>query len=116
MGVRAFSTLCVVRKNISSTDLVVFSEGDKDKLDILKYIKGKSTQPEYANSTETPGVFNDSLPLRAQNLFLNKLDPHFVTGFTDGEGSFIISVTKAPYHKLGLELKLFSGLIFTRKT
>lgn len=45
MGVRAFSTSCVARKDISSTsssDLIVFLDADKDKLGILNYIKGKS--------------------------------------------------------------------------
>ena len=38
-GVRAFSTS---KSEGSPSDLVVFSDADKDKLDILKYIKGKS--------------------------------------------------------------------------
>jgi hypothetical protein len=38
-GVRAFSTS---KSESSPPDLVVFSDADKDKLDILKYIKGKS--------------------------------------------------------------------------
>jgi hypothetical protein len=102
IAVRMFST----SKNdgtsyTDSSPLVVFSDSDKEKLDILKYVKGKaSAQAKSANSAESPGVSNDSA-----NLFLNKLDPHFVTGFTDGEGSFIVSVTKAPDHKLGLRVK-----------
>ena len=42
-GVRAFSTS--KSEDLSSTDssnLTVFSDADKDKLDILKYVKGKS--------------------------------------------------------------------------
>lgn len=39
------------------------------------------------------------------NLILNKLNPHFVTGFTDGEGSFIISVTKDSEYSLGFRVK-----------
>jgi hypothetical protein len=42
INVRSFSTL---KNNGSSTDssgLAVFSNADKDKLDILNYIKGKS--------------------------------------------------------------------------
>ena len=38
-GVMAFSTS---KSEGSPSDLVVFSDADKDKLDILKYIKGKS--------------------------------------------------------------------------
>lgn len=39
------------------------------------------------------------------NLVLNKLNPHFVTGFTDGEGSFIISVTKNSVCSTGFRVK-----------
>jgi hypothetical protein len=45
LGVRAFSASCAACKDISSTsssDLVVFLDADKDKLDILNHIKGKS--------------------------------------------------------------------------
>ena len=77
--VRAYS---ITKNNDFSTsgdcsDLIVISDADKDKLEILKYVKGKS--------------FSDG----DINLGLNKLDPNFVTGFTDGEGSFILSITKA---------------------
>jgi len=39
VSVRAFSTS---KSDDSFSDFVVFSDADKDKLDILKYIKGKS--------------------------------------------------------------------------
>lgn len=39
IGVRGFSTS---KSDSSSSGLVVFSDADKDKLNILKYIKGKS--------------------------------------------------------------------------
>lgn len=39
------------------------------------------------------------------NLLLNKLNPYFVTGFTDGEGSFIISVTQDSEYSLGFRVK-----------
>jgi len=39
------------------------------------------------------------------NFSWNKLNPHFVTGFTDGEGSFIISVTKNSESSLGFRVK-----------
>ena len=39
IGVRAFSTS---KNDDSSSDLIVFSDADKDKLNILNYIKGKS--------------------------------------------------------------------------
>ena len=32
---------------------------------------------------------------------LNLINPFFITGFTDGEGSFMISVRKSPAHRLG---------------
>jgi len=88
--VRAYST---TKNNDSFTsadcsDLVVFSDADKDKLEILKYIKGKS------------GIYKDP-----SDLLLNKLKPYFVTGFTDGEGSFIISITKNPESRLGFRVK-----------
>lgn len=55
---------------------MVFSNADKDKLEILNYIKGKS------------GIY-----------------PYFVTGFTDGEGSFIISITKDSSCRQGFRVK-----------
>ena len=36
-----------------------------------------------------------------------KINPWFITGFTDGEGSFIISITKDKKLKLGWEVGLF---------
>lgn len=39
IGVRMFSTS---KSDATSSGLAVFSDADKDKLDILKYIKGKS--------------------------------------------------------------------------
>jgi len=62
LGVRAFSTSCVARKNISSTDLVVFSDGDKDKLDILKYIKGKSGIYMWTNKLNSKKYVGSSSP------------------------------------------------------
>ena len=32
---------------------------------------------------------------------LNLINPFFITGFTDGEGSFMISVRKSPAYRLG---------------
>jgi len=32
---------------------------------------------------------------------LNLINPFFITGFTDGEGSFMISVRKSPAHRQG---------------
>lgn len=31
----------------------------------------------------------------------NKLDPEFITGFVDGEGSFVVTIIKRPRHKTG---------------
>lgn len=36
-----------------------------------------------------------------------KLDPWFLTGFTDGEGSFIISIINNKERKIGYSVKLF---------
>lgn len=36
-----------------------------------------------------------------------KLDPWFLTGFTDGEGSFIISIINNPSRKVGYSIKFF---------
>lgn len=71
MGVRAFSTSCVARKNISSTsssDLVVFSDGDKDKLDILNYIKGKSGIYMWTNKLNSKKYVGSSVDLNRRLL------------------------------------------------
>ena len=36
-----------------------------------------------------------------------ELDPNFVTGFTDAEGSFIVILAKDPIFKLGWRVKLY---------
>jgi hypothetical protein len=40
IGIRAYSTSS--NSSTDSSDLVVFSDADKDKLDILNYVKGKA--------------------------------------------------------------------------
>ena len=35
-----------------------------------------------------------------------KLHPYFVTGFCDGESSFIISIQRKPKYKIGWEVQL----------
>ena len=88
IAIRAFSTRRNGSSPQNSSGFAVFFDADKDKLNILKCIKGKS------------GIYSDHA-----NFFLNKLNPHFVTGFTDGEGSFIISITKNSEYKLGFRVK-----------
>jgi len=36
----------------------------------------------------------------------NNLNPHFVTGFSDAEGCFILIISKNPRHTLGWSVKL----------
>jgi len=38
--------------------------------------------------------------LATQQLYL-KLNPNCITGFVDGEGSFLISISRSPTHKIG---------------
>lgn len=35
----------------------------------------------------------------------NKLDPEFITGFVDGEGSFVVTIIKRPRHKTGWRIE-----------
>lgn len=148
---RAFSTS---KNDDSFSDLVIFSDADKDKLDILKYIKGKSgiykrylalgciaplclkfnsiwrryysdiTKNKVNKSSVTPIVekddtfLNNSLGGTSENhtnLSFNKLNPYFVTGFTDGEGSFIISVTKNSESSLGFRVKAIFSIYLHKK-
>lgn len=63
MGVRAFSTSCAAWKDISftsSSDLVVFFDADKDKLDILNYIKGKSGIYMWTNKLNSKNYLGSS--------------------------------------------------------
>lgn len=40
------------------------------------------------------------------NLFLNKLNPWFITGLSDSESSFIVNITKKPKYKTGYDVSL----------
>lgn len=71
MGVRAFSTSCVARKDISSTsssDLIVFLDADKDKLGILNYIKGKSGIYMWTNKLNNKKYVGSSVDLKRRLL------------------------------------------------
>jgi hypothetical protein len=68
-----------VRHYSTKTPVLSFDNADKDKLEILLAIKGKSK------------FIDDN-----SHLSFHALSPYFVTGFTDGEGSFMISIIKAP--------------------
>lgn len=104
-AVRAYSTSRELGSSKDYTGLAIFSDADKDKLDILKYIKGKSGIACRLFSTNGSSSGLADLSKDSANLVLNNLNPNFVSGFTDGEGSFIISITKAPEHKIGLRVK-----------
>lgn len=71
MGVRAFSTSCVARKDISSTSsscLVVFKDADKDKLDIFNHIKGKSGIYMWTNKLNSKKYVGSSVDLKRRLL------------------------------------------------
>lgn len=71
MGVKAFSTSCVARKDISSTsssDLIVFLDADKDKLGILNYIKGKSGIYMWTNKLNNKKYVGSSVDLKRRLL------------------------------------------------
>lgn len=71
MGIRAFSTSCVACKDISSTsssDLVVFLDADKDKLDILNHIKGKSGIYMWTNKLNSKKYVGSSVDLNRRLL------------------------------------------------
>lgn len=71
LGVRAFSTSCTAWRNTSSTsssDLVVFFDADKDKLDILNYIKGKSGIYMWTNKLNGKKYVGSSVDLKRRLL------------------------------------------------
>lgn len=51
--------------------------------------------------------YSSSAELHLTGQSLIKLDPWFVTGFTDGEGSFSISITPKNTRKVGYNVKIF---------
>jgi len=63
-GVRAFSS----KSDNSSFDLMVFSDADKDKLDILKYIKGKSGIYMWTNKLNNKKYVGSSIDLKRRLL------------------------------------------------
>jgi len=65
IGVRTYST----SKSVDfSTDLAVFSDADKDKLDILKYIKGKAGIYMWTNKLNGKNYVGSSVDLRRRLL------------------------------------------------
>ena len=60
-------------------------------------------------------TYKDSLPVDKINLALTssakeKINPWFITGFTDGEGNFSISVTKNNKSSIGFKVALFFSI------
>ena len=71
MDVRAFSASCAACKDISytsSSDLVVFLDADKDKLDILNHIKGKSGIYMWTNKLNSKKYVGSSMDLKRRLL------------------------------------------------
>ena len=65
IGVRVFSTL---KSDGSSSGLAVFSDADKDKLNILKYVKGKSGIYMWTNKLNDKKYVGSSVDLRRRLL------------------------------------------------
>lgn len=65
IGVRVFSTS---KSNGSSSGLAVFSDADKDKLNILKYVKGKSGIYMWTNKLNGKNYVGSSVDLRRRLL------------------------------------------------
>ena len=68
MGVRKFSTSKSDGSSSSRGSLAIFSDADKDKLDILKYIKGKSGIYMWTNKLNGKNYVGSSVDLRRRLL------------------------------------------------
>lgn len=87
--------------------------------DYLSITNGKGNKSSVTSIVEKNATFLNKYPGGAfenhTNLSLNKLNPYFVTGFADGEGSFIISVTKNSESSLGFRVKATFSIYLSKK-
>lgn len=71
------------------------------------YLSSRSPVINLFNSRGQGRFYSSSAELHLTGQSLIKLDPWFVTGFTDGEGSFSISITPNNTSKVGYSVKIF---------
>jgi hypothetical protein len=58
-----------------------------------------TTQLVNKRSYSTPAIYDDDGGANNNHYLI--IDPHFLTGFTDAEGSFVLSITKSNNVKSG---------------
>lgn len=60
-----------------------------------------------SNTLNIPKINNNNYKLNSRKYSngKNKLDPNWITGYTDGEASFIISIQRNPSYKIGWRVK-----------
>jgi len=75
-----------------------------------KVEKNKKQKREYS----TQASFLDSTPSNL-NLDNGSLSPWFITGFTDAEGCFSVSITKSNNTKIGWRVRLFCDITLHKK-
>lgn len=57
----------------------------------------------------------NKLNIKKPNQLIKKLDPWFISGFIDGEGSFIIGISKNNRYKTGYQVQLIFKIILYNK-
>ena len=79
-----------------------------------KFLKVFNPKVETKREYSTQASFLDSTPSNL-NLDNGSLSPGFITGFTDAEGCFSVSITKSNNTKIGWRVRLFFDITLHKK-